>query len=220
MNGASTATVFLLAQNRLVREALIKVLARRNDVNVVGSQPLSPQSLEEVIAAAPDVLVVDSYSASTPHLEFLREVQACLSGLRLLMIGMEAAEEHFLRAIRDGALGYLLKDASALEVAAAVRAVAAGEAVCPPQLCASLFRYVAGQNRFPSFRVHSKLRLTGREQQLITLIGRGMRNKEIACQLNLAEQTVRNHVHRILKKIGAENRFAVVEICRLQGMAV
>ena len=217
---SSTATVFLVTQNRLVREALIKVLARRSDVSVLGSQPLCPQTMAEVIAAAPDVLVVDAYTASTAHLEFLREVQAGLSRVRLLMIGMEAEEHHFLQAVRDGASGYMLKDASAQEVVAAVRAVAAGEAVCPPQLCVALFRYVARQDRFPSFRAQTTLGLTNREQQLIGLIGRGMTNKEIASALNLAEQTVRNHVHRILRKIGAGNRFAVVEMCRTQGLAI
>jgi two-component system, NarL family, response regulator DevR len=220
MDGSPAATVFLLAQNRLVREALTKVLDRKSDVAVVGSQALSPQTTEDVIAAAPDVLVVDSYTASTPHLELLRQVQGCVSDVRVVMIGMDPDEQHFLQAVRDGATWYVLKDASALEVVAAVRAVAAGDAVCPLQLCASLFRYIAKQNQLPSFRARATLGLTNREQQLIALIGRGMTNKEIACQLNLAEQTVRNHVHRILRKIGASDRFTVVEMCRMQGMAV
>jgi two-component system response regulator DevR len=220
MNEAPRATVFLLAQNRLVREALTKVLDKKGDVSVVGSQPLSPQTTEEVIAAAPDVLVVDSFAATTPHVEFLRQVQSCLNGLRLVMIGMDPDELRFLQAVRDGAMGYVLKEASALEVVATVRAVAAGEAVCPPQLCASLFRFVARQNQLPNFRVRTKLGLTSREQQLIALIGHGLTNKEIAGRLHLAEQTVRNHVHRILRKIGASDRYTVVEMCRMQGMAV
>jgi len=61
------------------------------------------------------------------------------------------------------------------------------------------------------------LGLTNREQQLVVLIGKGLTNKEIACQLQLAEQTVRNHVHRMLRKVGANNRLAVVELCRMQG---
>ena len=220
MDGAPAATVFLLAQNRLVREALTKVLDRKSDVAVVGSQAPSLQTTEDVVSAAPDVLVVDSFTPSTPHLEMLRQIQGTLTGLRIVMIGMEPDEQSFLHAVRDGAAGYVLKDASALEVVAAVRAVLAGEAVCPPHLCASLFRYVARQTQLPSFRARRDMGLTNREQQLIALIGRGMTNKEIASHLNLAEQTVRNHVHRILRKIGASDRFAVVEMCRMQGMAV
>src|SRR6266496_2174169 len=132
MDQAPAATVFLLAQNRLVREALTKVLGRKTDVAVVGSQALSSQTTEDVIAAAPDVLVLDSFTASAQHLELLRQVQGGVSDVRVIMIGMEPDEQHFLQAVRDGATGYVLKDASALEVVTAVRAVAAGDAVCPP----------------------------------------------------------------------------------------
>ena len=220
MDGAERASVFLLAQNRLVREALSKVLHKTSDLTVVGSHGLSPSISEEVILAAPDVLIMDSYTSYTPHLEFLRRVQSCLRELHLVMVGMDDDEQHFLQAVRDGAMGYVLKDASANEVVTIVRAVVAGEAACPPRLAAWLFRYVARQDQFPSFRLRTSLGLTNREQQLVGLISRGMTNKEIAGQLNLAEQTVRNHVHRILRKVGAENRFSVVEICRMQGMQI
>jgi DNA-binding NarL/FixJ family response regulator len=72
----------------------------------------------------------------------------------------------------------------------------------------------------PSFQVRANLGLTNREQQLVWLISKGLTNKEIASQLKLAEQTVRNHVHRMLRKVGASHRLAVVEICRLQGLPV
>jgi DNA-binding NarL/FixJ family response regulator len=118
-------------------------------------------------------------------------------------------------------MGYVLKDASALEVVETIREVVAGEAVCPPQLCTFLFRYVARQSHHvPNFHVKLGLGLTHREQQLVLLIGRGLTNKEIASELNLAEQTVRNHVHRMLRKVGASDRLAVVELCRMQGLAV
>jgi two-component system, NarL family, response regulator DevR len=137
------------------------------------------------------------------------------------MIGMDADEQSFLHSVQEGALGYLVKDASAAEIASAVRTVANGEAVCPAQLCTSLFRYVARQRKqVPSFHVKVSLGLTNREQQLVLLIGRGMTNKEIASQLCLAEQTVRNHVHRMLRKVGANDRLAVVEMCRMHGLPV
>jgi DNA-binding NarL/FixJ family response regulator len=75
-------------------------------------------------------------------------------------------------------------------------------------------------NQVPSFQVKVSLGLTNREQQLVLLIGRGLTNKEIAAKLQLAEQTVRNHVHRMLRKVGANDRLAVVELCRMQGLPV
>jgi DNA-binding NarL/FixJ family response regulator len=213
-------SVFLLAQNRLLRETLTRVLCKRN-ISVIGACALSPISLEQIVAAAPEVLVIDSFTGTTSNREFLRDVQHALPGLRIVVIGMDPDEHEFMQSVREGVLGYVLKDASALEVVSTVRAVANGEAVCPRQLSASLFRYIARQpSQVPSFRVKLSLGLTGREQQLVGLIGRGLTNKEIASQLQLAEQTVRNHVHRMLRKVGASDRLAVVELCRMQGLSV
>lgn len=218
--GAGGAAVFLLTQNRLLREALAKFLSHKTDIAIVGSCALSPESMQEVVAASPEVLVMDSWSTDPGRIEFVRELQQNLAGIKLVLIGMEPDEGHFLQAIHEGALGYVLKDASAAEVVAAVCAVANGGGVCPPQLCALLFRYVAQKCRMPSFHVRTSLGLTNREQQLAWLISRGLTNKEIAMQLQLAEQTVRNHVHRMLRKLGARHRLAVVEMCRVQGLPI
>jgi DNA-binding NarL/FixJ family response regulator len=220
MSDDARAAVFLLAQNRLLREALSRILANKSDIEVVGSCALSPDSLQDIATAAPDVLVIDSFTTNHAHLDFVREVQQNLPGVRLVMIGMETDGQHFLQAIREGAMGYIGKDASALEVVAAVRTVASGGAACSPELCAFLFRFAARQNQMPSFHARSKLGLTNREQQLVGLISRGLTNKEIASQLQLAEHTVRNHIHRMLRKLGATHRLAVVDICRMEGIPV
>jgi len=215
------STIFLLAQNRLLREALARVLDKKNDLTVVGACALSLLSMEQIITAAPDVLVMDCFTTSGPNREFVREAHCHLPQLKVVMIGMEADEQTFMYVLRQGALGYVLKDASAIEVVTTVRAVAGGEAVCPPELSTSLFHYATRQlNQIPSLHVKTSLGLTSREQQLVGLIGLGLTNKEIASELQLAEQTVRNHVHRMLRKLGASDRLAVVEICRMQGLPV
>ncbi|HZR67183.1 MAG TPA: response regulator transcription factor [Terriglobales bacterium] len=214
------ANVFLLAQNRLLREALSKILSKKESIHVVGASTLTSDSLNEITLASPDVLLIDSFAANLPHVEFVREVVQRLPGIKLVVIGMEAEGQTFLHAIREGALGYVVKDASALEVVAAIRTVVSGGAFCPPQLCAFLFRFAAQQNQMPSFYARRRLGLTNREQQLVGLISQGLTNKEIANRLQLAEQTVRNHVHRMLRKLGASHRLAVVDICRTEGIPV
>lgn len=214
------ATVFLLAQNRLLREALSKILSKKESIQVVGSCALAPESLQEIVLAAPDVLLIDSFATNLAHVEFARKVQQRMPETKLVMIGMEADGQPFLQAIREGAMGYVVKDASALEVVAAVRTVANGGAFCSPELCAFLFRFASQQNQMPSFYARSRLGLTNREQQLVGLISQGLTNKEIASRLQLAEQTVRNHVHRMLRKLGATHRLAVVDICRTEGIPV
>jgi len=128
------------------------------------------------------------------------------------MIGMDPDPELFLLAVRQGVIGYVLKDASAVELASAVRAVVDHEAVCPAALLSSLFKVVASPpNEVPTSSVKRELGLSRREQQLTQMISEGLTNKEIASRLNLAEQTVKNHVHRMLKKVGASDRLVIVE---------
>jgi len=115
----------------------------------------------------------------------------------------------------------LLKDASASDLVAAVRAVHRGEAVCPPQLFSTLFRFVAHLfQEMPLKRSASRPDLTLRQQQLVTLVAKGLTNKEIASQLNLSEFTVRNHIHRILKQVDAASRSQAVETIRGHGYSV
>ena len=212
--------VFLLAQNRLLREALSRILSNKSDIAVVGSTALSEGSLQNIMAADPDVLVIDSFGANPAQLEFVREIRHRTSDIKLVIIGMDIDPQNFLEAIREGAMGYLARDASALEVVAAVRTVANGGAVCSAELCAFLFRFAAQQNQMPNFRTRERLGLTNREQQLVGLISRGLTNKEIAKQLQLAENTVRNHIHRMLRKLNVSHRLAVVDACRMDGIAV
>jgi len=143
------------------------------------------------------------------------------AGFKIILVGMEPDEEQFMAAVRSGVTGYLLQDASASDVVAAVRAVFRGEAVCPPQLCSTLFRFVAQMAKeMPLQNSTSKPDLTLRQQQLVTLVAKGLTNKEIASHLNLSEFTVRNHIHRILKQVDAVSRSEAVETIRAYGYSV
>jgi len=118
-------------------------------------------------------------------------------------------------------LCYLLQDASASDVVSAIRADSRGEAVCPPQLCSTLFRLVAQTAReMPLQTSSTKLDLTLRQQQLVSLVAKGLTNKEIASRLNLSEFTVRNHIHRILQQVDAGSRSEAVETIRAYGYSI
>ena len=144
-----------------------------------------------------------------------------LAAFKAILIGMEPDEELFMAAVRSGVMGYLLKDASASDLLAAVRAVYRGEAVCPPQLCPALFRFVVHVvEEAPVKRSASRPDLTLRQQQLMVLVAKGLTNKEIASHLNLSEFTVRNHIHRILKEVDAGTRSEAVEAIRSHGYAI
>jgi DNA-binding NarL/FixJ family response regulator len=210
--------VFILAENRLLREALARILNKKSDIRVVGASAFAPDIVQQIATAGPCVLLCDSATVALSELRLVSEVRAAMPGLKVVMVGMEGERATFLRAVRDGIAGYVLKEASAMEVAACVRAVANGEAVCPPGLCMALFEELA--NPVPqaaAFVFRRDLGLTRREQQLVRMISGGLTNKEIASQLSLSEQTVKNHVHRMLRKLGASDRLAAVERCRMPG---
>jgi DNA-binding NarL/FixJ family response regulator len=203
--------VYLLAENRLFREALTRILGKKTGISVAGAAAPSADALQQLEELKPDILLSDSTSliAGNPLLPQLRKLQP---QLKVIMIGMDPDPALFLLTVREGAVGYVLKDAGAAEVASAVRSVVNHEAVCPPSLLRCLFEAVERPSKeSPTALVQRELGLSRREQQLTQLIGEGLTNKEIASQLNLSEQTIKNHVHRMLRKVGAKDRLMIVE---------
>ncbi len=212
--------VFLMMENRLLREALIRLLRKRSDIAVVSHDGPADATPCLALETQFDVLLIDSLQATWPAAKIARETRGH-AAYKAILIGMEPDEELFMAAVRSGVMGYLLKDASASELVAAVRAVYRGEAVCPPQLCSTLFRFVAHViEESPVKRSAPKPDLTMRQQQLMALVAKGLTNKEIASRLNLSEFTVRNHIHRVLKQLDAGSRSEAVEVIRAHGYAI
>lgn len=204
--------VVVVCRNRLLRESIARILTKKADFEIVSVQ--SPHSIgpDEIADEAADVLVLDSLEflleGSTPS----RELHKLGRSLKCVLVSMDDDQSRFLSAVRFGARAYVLQDASAADVVSAIRAVAEGNVVCPTHYTRLLFDYiVARTDELPNARKHAHWGLTRREQQLIPLIGRGLSNKEIANHFNLSEQTVKNHVHRILRKVGVSDRLSVLE---------
>src|ERR1700730_18502163 len=212
-------SVFLVAGNRLLREALARLLSKRGDFDICGVSPCVPEVTSSIATLGADVLVLDSITVQLSEYALIPEIAKQAPSVKVVLIDMADDPEVFLECVRVGAVGYLLKDASAADVISAVRSVGQGQAVCPSQLCMSLFRTVTRQwSTFPSARVKIELGLTRRQQQLIPLIAQGFTNKEIACHLNISEQTVKNHIHRMLRRVGASDRLQVIDLTRNQGI--
>src|SRR2546425_181140 len=216
----SSIRIFLLIENRLLREALVRLFRKRSDLLVVGQSSQADATTRDVLDSKCDVLVIASFQTSWLPANFAPESIEQL-GFKTVLIGMDADQEQFMAAVRSGVMGYLLKDASSADVVAAVRAVFRGEAVCPPPLCYTLFRFVAQMAReMPIQSSTSRPDLTLRQQQLVALVAKGLTNKEIASRLNLSEFTVRNHIHRILKQVDAGSRSEAVEAIRAYGYSI
>jgi len=210
----------LLIENRLLREALVRLFRKRPDLIVVGQTTSTDETPLDIPEGHCHVLVGDAFLASRLQAGFTAKGRLA-ARCKIILVGMEPDEEQFIAAVRSGVTGYLLQDASASDVVAAVRSVFRGDAVCPPELCSMLFRVVAqtaGQMPLPDS--NSKPDLTLRQQQLVTLVAKGLTNKEIASQLNLSEFTVRNHIHRILKQVDAGSRSEAVQTIRAYGYSI
>lgn len=214
--GATTAiTVFLLADNRLLREALTRILNKKNEMHVLAAVPASREILDQIYSTSPQVLLLDSSGFDPDGLTIVMTARRRTPGLKVVMFGMEDDKDVFLRSVRAGVTGFLLKDASAAEIAGAVHAVVNDEAVCPPRLCFALLDQIARQEMpLSCVSGNGKFGLTRREQQLLQMISCGLSNKEIANDLNISDQTVKNHIHRILQKLGAADRMSAVEAYR------
>jgi DNA-binding NarL/FixJ family response regulator len=217
--------VLVAAENRLLREALSRMLTKNGDIEVLGGEATEPTERplqnEDLRLERAEILLLSSKGNLDQDLEAIRKVRSATPEVPILLIDVAGDEMNFLQCIRAGVRGYLPRDASAEDVVEAVRAIHAGKAVCPGTLCAALFRYLEREATcFPSASVHQRLGLTRREQQLVPLVAEGLTNKEIANRFCLSEQTVKNHLYRMKHKVGAEDRLGIVQVCRTQGFMV
>lgn len=211
----ATAKVLVFCRNRLLRESVGRIVAKKTGFEVTITDGFTSLTPVDIIKSGSDIIVLDS-------LEFLLSDWPSLSAspdlhhpINFVLIAMEDDHNRFLAAVRHGARGYVLQDASAADVVTAIRVVADGHAVCPPHYTRFLFDCVMKQlHELPNSRDHERWGLTRREQQLVPLIGRGLSNKEIANHFGLSEQTVKNHLHRILRKVGVSDRMSIYDACQ------
>lgn len=214
-NTSQPINLFLLLECRLLREALSGILRKQTDICIVGGDHYSPSVVHALLESNCHVLLSDQLTAQGLPPDFLENVTATHPRAKVVLVGMEDDFDIFLQAIRSGASGFLLENAGTDDTLDAIRKVARDEAVCPAHLCLQLFHFVAriaGEGSFiVNQRLCNRLGLTGRQQQLVALLAKGLTNKEIAVSLNLSEFTVRNHVHRIMQQLNVKSRQAAVE---------
>jgi len=211
--------LFIVSGNRLLREVLGRIFKARARISVNIAEHLTPQAAQQIIASESDVLLLDSLVPIFENPAHVRDMRSALAALKIVLMGMENDERIFLESVKRGVAGYILRDASAADVVAAVRAVVASETIFPPRYSRVLFNFVAEHSVAapPSLPENLPFPLTRRERQLVPLIAQGLTNKEIAARFNLSEQTVKNHIHRICCKVGAEGRLEILNVCRVQG---
>jgi two-component system response regulator DevR len=212
---SSPSKVYVLAENRLLRQTLVRLFRKRSEINVVGDACCSESAIKNIVSAETDLLLLDCFDTNHTSEDWLASLQESIPEIKIVLFGMNEDPDFFLRAVRLGIAGYVLKSASAADLLDAIRTVAQGEAACPPQFCKVLFKTLAaGPNETKNDSGSTQSDLTQRQRQLMSLVAMGLSNKEIAANLNLSEFTVKNHIYRVMKQVDAESRHEAVTLIR------
>jgi len=204
-------TIFVITGNRFFRESLIRLFRSDKGFRVIGAADATPLLAGQGSRINPGIVVLRP-EWDDRSFQATREIHEAAPRTKILMIGMEDHKDMFLRAVQAGAEGYLLRDASAKQILAAVRRLERNAVVCPQHLERALFNLIADGSRINTPRPTPTYELTPREHQLTTLVAQGLANKEIAGRLNLSLQTVKNHVHSILQKTQLKNRAMLTQL--------
>ncbi|GGP71495.1 response regulator [Streptomyces abikoensis] len=201
-----TIRVLIVDDQMMVREGFSVLLGAQPDIEVVGEAVDGLDALRKVAELRPDVVLMDIRMPGMNGLEATREIVAADAGAKVLVLTTFDLDEYVYQALRSGASGFLLKDASARQLADGVRVVADGEALLAPTVTKRLIQEFSrlGTARTPTpERVGD---LTERETEVLVLVAQGRSNAEIAEHLVVAESTVKTHVSRILVKLGLRDR--------------
>jgi two-component system, NarL family, response regulator LiaR len=193
--------VLLVDDHAVVREGLRTFLELQEGMEVVGEAEDGEQALTEAERLRPDVILMDLVMPVLDGVGAMRELRQKLPSCRVIVLTSFAEDDRLLPAIQAGAAGYLLKDVQPKELARAVRAAHAGEALLDPSIAARLVEAIAQ----PAGE-EPRDELTPREREVLELIGRGLSNKRIALELGVSEKTVKTHVGHLLHKLGVADR--------------
>ncbi|MEO7910920.1 MAG: response regulator transcription factor [Roseiflexaceae bacterium] len=198
-----TIHILIVEDQRIVREGLRAVLEDEDEIVIVGEAANGQEAIELFTQLQPDVVLMDLQMPVIDGPEATRRIRELSPDARILVLTTYATDEFIFKALRAGAQGYLLKDASANELLGAIHSVHAGQTLLAPAVAARLVMGVSAGGQES---------LTPRELEVLTLIGQGRSNGEIAAMLAIAPRTAKVHVQNILSKLGATNRTEAVSL--------
>ncbi|MCS7283555.1 MAG: response regulator transcription factor [Anaerolineae bacterium] len=197
--------LLLVDDHILFRKALARLLDAQPDFQVVGEASDGAEGVEKARALRPDVVLMDLRMPVCDGLEATRQIKRELPGTRVVILTVSEDDQDFLAAIRHGADGYLVKNIRPEVLFQELRGLAKGEAPISREMVSKLLRQMTYQERScpPVGLIET---LSEREREVLALLAEGLSNEEIAGELNIAVNTVRNHVRNILEKLGVRNR--------------
>ncbi|MFG2138470.1 response regulator [Streptomyces sp. NPDC048650] len=198
--------VFLLDDHEVVRRGVQDLLEAEPDIEVVGEAGTAAHALTRGPALRPDVAVLDVRLPDGDGVSVCRELRSRMPGLACLMLTSFDDDDALLDAIMAGAAGYALKEIKGIDLVAAVRTIASGRSMLDPATTARLMTSLRGEEAETEPEEDALATLSPREREILALIGEGMTNRQIGKRLYLSEKTIKNHISRLLAKLGVERR--------------
>jgi len=198
----STLPVFLLDDHDIVRKGVRALLESDGDIKIVGEANNLTDAKRLVAELQPKVLILDTQLPDGSGIEFCRELRSLSPETRALVLTSEEGEEWIAAAMNAGAVGYILKQVEGTSLLSAVRTIARGHSLIDPALARRMINWMEQASEAPE----ELAGLTDQQLRILALIAEGLTNKEIGHRLYLAEKTVKNHVTRILAKLGVQRR--------------
>jgi DNA-binding NarL/FixJ family response regulator len=204
----------------LVRTGLRTLLSATADIEVVGEAADGNAAVDLVRALRPDVVLMDIRMPVLDGIAATRRIAAdeTLRGSRIIMLTTFEVDEYIVDALRAGASGFLLKDATPEDIINAIRVVAAGEALLAPSVTRRLLTSLTSLPQLSPETSKRLADLTTREREVLAQVGRGLSNEEVAAVLVISPATVKTHVSRILAKLGARDRSQLVVVAFEAGL--
>lgn len=219
----SAIRVLLVDDQPLLRMGFRLVLQDEPDLEVVGEASDGGQAVSQVAALQPDVVLMDVRMPGMNGIEATRQIVASGSPARVLILTTFDLDEYAFAALKEGASGFLLKDARPNDLTAAIRSVASGDAVVSPRVTRRMLELFSAEmpGAGPSAPAAADPRLdtlTAREREVLLAVAEGLSNAEVAERLFLSEATVKTHVGRILTKLEVRDRVQAVVLAYRSGM--
>ena len=199
----------MVDDQELFRRGLIMLLSGDADIEVIGEASDGITATELAVKTAPDVILLDVRMPRRTGVEACRGIKEAVPSAKIIMLTVSDEEADLYDSVKNGASGYLLKDSSIEEVAQAIRVVNEGQSLISPSMAVKLideFKQMAKPEREQG----PALRLTERELEVLRLVAKGLNNREVAKELFISENTVKNHVRNILEKLQLHSRMEAV----------
>jgi two-component system NarL family response regulator len=203
--------VMVVDDHALFRRGLEMVLGAEPDLDLVGEASDGQEAVQRAQELMPDVILMDVRMPKRTGIEATRQIRDVLPHVKILMLTISDDEADLYEAIKAGAAGYLLKEIPIEEVAEAIRSVWAGQSRISPSMASKLLNEFAAMSKAADERPTMPTpKLTDREMEVLKLVAKGMNNRDIAKELFISENTVKNHIRNILEKLHLHSRMEAV----------